>query len=129
MANAQPAAPGTGHSIWARLTLGGAPVPGAHVTADAHHAKRHTSFAATWVRLVTRLPWLTAVLVIAGLATMAVPARDLALALPNNGTSGPQTTQRQAFDTIATDSYTHLRAHETDLDHVCRLLLEKKNDS
>ena len=70
-------------------------------TADAHHAKRHTSFAATWVRLVTRLPWLTAVLVIAGLATMAVPARDLALALPNNGTSGPQTTQRQAFDTIA----------------------------
>jgi RND superfamily putative drug exporter len=71
-------------------------------TADAHHAKRHTSFAATWVRLVTRLPWLTAIVVVAGLAAMALPARDLALALPNNGTSGPETTQRQAFDTIAT---------------------------
>ena len=28
--------------------------------------------------------------------------------------------------TIATVSYTHLRAHETVLDLVCRLLLEKK---
>ena len=26
-------------------------------------------------------------------------------------------------------SYTHLRAHETVLDLVCRLLLEKKNDT
>ena len=26
-------------------------------------------------------------------------------------------------------SYTHLRAHETVLDLVCRLLLEKKNES
>ena len=32
------------------------------------------------------------------------------------------------FDTIITPvSYTHLRAHETVLDLVCRLLLEKKN--
>ena len=29
-------------------------------------------------------------------------------------------------DTYATVSYTHLRAHETVLDLVCRLLLEKK---
>ena len=29
--------------------------------------------------------------------------------------------------TIATVSYTHLRAHETDSYLVCRLLLEKKN--
>ena len=28
---------------------------------------------------------------------------------------------------VATVSYTHLRAHETVLDLVCRLLLEKKN--
>ena len=31
---------------------------------------------------------------------------------------------RQAFTAV---SYTHLRAHETVLDLVCRLLLEKKN--
>ena len=30
---------------------------------------------------------------------------------------------------LGTVSYTHLRAHETVLDLVCRLLLEKKNDS
>ena len=29
--------------------------------------------------------------------------------------------------TMGTVSYTHLRAHETVLDLVCRLLLEKKN--
>ncbi len=28
---------------------------------------------------------------------------------------------------VATGAYTHLRAHETVLDLVCRLLLEKKN--
>ena len=31
--------------------------------------------------------------------------------------------------TITTVSYTHLRAHETVLDLVCRLLLEKKNNT
>lgn len=68
--------------------------------ADEHHARRHTSWSASWVRLVTKVPALTAVLVIAGLGAVALPARDLTLALPNNGTSGPETTQRQAFDTI-----------------------------
>ena len=33
------------------------------------------------------------------------------------------------LDTGKPVSYTHLRAHETVLDLVCRLLLEKKNDS
>ena len=32
-------------------------------------------------------------------------------------------------DTFDTVSYTHLRAHETVLDLVCRLLLEKKKTS
>ena len=31
------------------------------------------------------------------------------------------------LDGVASVSYTHLRAHETVLDLVCRLLLEKKN--
>eukprot|EP00657_Telonema_sp_P-1_P007905 TRINITY_DN28279_c0_g1_i1.p1 TRINITY_DN28279_c0_g1~~TRINITY_DN28279_c0_g1_i1.p1 ORF type:complete len:126 (-),score=37.56 TRINITY_DN28279_c0_g1_i1:10-387(-) len=33
----------------------------------------------------------------------------------------------RGFRTTVTVSYTHLRAHETVLDLVCRLLLEKKN--
>ena len=32
-----------------------------------------------------------------------------------------------ANDRVTTVSYTHLRAHETVLDLVCRLLLDKKN--
>ena len=37
------------------------------------------------------------------------------------------TPQRMAVLEILAVSYTHLRAHETVLDLVCRLLLEKKN--
>ena len=36
--------------------------------------------------------------------------------------------QRLARVGVAAVSYTHLRAHETVLDLVCRLLLEKKKD-
>ena len=35
--------------------------------------------------------------------------------------------EREVGEVIAPVSYTHLRAHETVLDLVCRLLLEKKN--
>ena len=35
--------------------------------------------------------------------------------------------QRQGVHVVGPVSYTHLRAHETVLDLVCRLLLEKKN--
>ena len=37
--------------------------------------------------------------------------------------------QLHAFVAVDAVSYTHLRAHETVLDLVCRLLLEKKNDT
>ena len=66
-----------------------------------HHARRHTSWAAGWVRAVTRVPAITALLVVAGLAVAALPARDLALSLPGNGSSAPSSTQRQAYDTVA----------------------------
>ena len=44
---------------------------------------------------------------------------------------GAETAQTAAAATVALKavSYTHLRAHETVLDLVCRLLLEKKNQS
>ena len=35
---------------------------------------------------------------------------------------------KRAAGTLVAVSYTHLRAHETVLDLVCRLLLEKKKD-
>ena len=36
--------------------------------------------------------------------------------------------QLEAIAAVVAVSYTHLRAHETVLDLVCRLLLEKKNN-
>ncbi|MBK8468387.1 MAG: MMPL family transporter [Candidatus Phosphoribacter sp.] len=69
--------------------------------AGAYHARRHTGWAARWVRLVTAVPLLTTILVVAGLGALTLPARDLALSLPNNGTAAPGSTQRQAFDTVA----------------------------
>ena len=36
---------------------------------------------------------------------------------------------QQGMRTMYAVSYTHLRAHETVLDLVCRLLLEKKNEN
>ena len=42
---------------------------------------------------------------------------------------GSSFTLRGAGDTRVPVSYTHLRAHETVLDIVCRLLLEKKKDT
>ena len=53
------------------------------------------------------------------LASRAVPAVCLGMDM-EAGTSG-------AMRTLEPVSYTHLRAHETVLDLVCRLLLEKKN--
>ena len=43
------------------------------------------------------------------------------------GTATYDVTVQPGADSIIPVSYTHLRAHETVLDLVCRLLLEKKN--
>ncbi len=69
--------------------------------ADAHHARRHTGWSATWVRTVTRVPLVPVLLVLVTLGALTLPARDLALSLPNNGTSAPTSTQRLAHDRIA----------------------------
>src|SRR5450756_2359537 len=50
----------------------------------------------------------------------------LAGVLDRLGPGGPQVEGRSCLDAGASVSYTHLRAHETRHDLVCRLLLEKK---
>ena len=47
--------------------------------------------------------------------------RQLMLSMKSEATS------RLVMPQVTSVSYTHLRAHETVLDLVCRLLLEKKN--
>lgn len=57
--------------------------------------------ARRWVRLVTKVPILTVVLVVAGLGVMTWPAQDLRIALPNNGTADPGTPARVTYDLVS----------------------------
>jgi RND superfamily putative drug exporter len=54
-----------------------------------------------WVHLVTRYPALTALVVVAALVAMAIPAPGLRLALPDNGAAAAGSTQRKAYDLIS----------------------------
>ncbi|MEV7372963.1 MMPL family transporter [Streptomyces sp. NPDC090301] len=53
-----------------------------------------------WVRLATAKPWLTILAVLAALGALAWPAKNLTLALPDNGSAPAHTSQRAAYDTI-----------------------------
>ncbi len=54
-----------------------------------------------WVKLVTAVPLATVVLVVAGLATLAFPATNLQLALPNSGRNPASYGDRVTFDVIS----------------------------
>jgi len=54
-----------------------------------------------WVRLVTRAPIVTVVLVLVALGAMAYPAKDLRIALPSNGTAEEGTPARVTYDLVA----------------------------
>ncbi len=58
------------------------------------------SFSRRWVEVTTRFPLIAIVLVVVGLAIATVPAKDLQLALPDNGTAPVGSTQRTAFDLV-----------------------------
>ncbi|MGW0596970.1 MMPL family transporter [Streptomyces sp. NPDC002776] len=53
-----------------------------------------------WARLVTRRPLLVVVGTVAALVTLALPAADLRLALPDNGTAAHGTSQRETYDAV-----------------------------
>ena len=54
-----------------------------------------------WVRLVTKVPALTVILVVVGLGAMAYPAKDLQIALPSNGVANPGTPARVTYDLVS----------------------------
>ncbi len=62
----------------------------------------HT-LGARWVALVTRVPALTAVLVVGLLVAMALPAKDLTLGIPDTGTAPPGSTERTTYDLVSRD--------------------------
>lgn len=58
-------------------------------------------FSRRWVTGVTRHPVITTVAVVLGLGIMAVPATQLALALPNAGMQPHESEARQAYDLVS----------------------------
>jgi putative drug exporter of the RND superfamily len=59
------------------------------------------SMGARWTRLITRRPLITVLAVLAGIVALAIPAPQLQLALPDNSTAAPESTERQAYDLIS----------------------------
>lgn len=57
--------------------------------------------ARRWVRLVTKVPLVTVLVVVAGLGVMTYPASDLRIALPNNGTAEPGSPARVTYDLVS----------------------------
>ncbi|MFL6026468.1 MAG: MMPL family transporter [Friedmanniella sp.] len=51
-----------------------------------------------WVRLVTKVPLVTVLVVVAGLGAMTYPAQDLRIALPSAGTADPGSPARVTYD-------------------------------
>ncbi len=56
---------------------------------------------ARWVWLVTRVPAVTIVVVLVGLGALALPARDLQLALPDAGQDAPGSPTRVTYELLA----------------------------
>jgi RND superfamily putative drug exporter len=59
------------------------------------------TMGARWVALVMRRPRMAAGLVVVALGALALPALDVRLGLPNDGTAGADTTERQAYDLVS----------------------------
>ena len=54
-----------------------------------------------WVGVITRRPLVTILIVVIGMGALAVPAKDLQLALPNSGRAAPGAADRIAFDLVS----------------------------
>ncbi|GAB3141863.1 MMPL family transporter [Micromonospora sonneratiae] len=83
-----------------------APRPGSRALRREQELAEHADTpartgGARWAQFVTRRPLVTIVVTVLALLTMAIPALQLRLALPDNGTAAPETTQRQAYDLIS----------------------------
>ncbi|MBX9395334.1 MMPL family transporter [Streptomyces sp. TRM72054] len=84
--------PGSRAARRAEVTTGG--------TEDAQES-RTSVMGRRWARLVTRRPLLVVLATVAALVTVAVPAAELRLALPDNGSAAHGTSQRETYDTVA----------------------------
>jgi RND superfamily putative drug exporter len=71
-----------------------------HATTGTTGKKPQRPFGTTWVRLATKVPALTILLVVVGIGALAIPIKDLELALPDQGTEAPGSRARVTYDLI-----------------------------
>ncbi|WP_026874898.1 MMPL family transporter [Jiangella gansuensis] len=75
-------------------------VPGLRVR-DAEADDDRPTWSRRWVGLVTRRPVAVLAVAVVGLGVLALPATDLRLGVPDEGTYPPDSTQRKAYDLTA----------------------------
>ena len=83
-----------------------APKPGtraARRAADAEGTTGRAALGTRWTKWVIAKPLLTVLAVAGILVTLMLPAADLRLALPDNGSAPRASTQRTAYDTISAE--------------------------
>ncbi|MEK4660688.1 MMPL family transporter [Priestia sp. FSL H7-0729] len=64
-------------------------------------SKKEKTSENAWSRVVTRKPWLTAILCIAVLIMCTLPFLHMQLGLPDNGLKSTETTERRGYDLMA----------------------------
>ena len=79
------------------------PKPKSHAVKLAGKAAAGRTMGAHWVAIVTRVPALTVIVILLVIGVLAIPIKDLALALPDNGGADVGSPQRTTFDLIATE--------------------------
>ncbi|MER5878436.1 MMPL family transporter [Streptomyces sp. NPDC001910] len=67
----------------------------------AEQARSHPNLGARWAGYVLRHPVAVLLVGVVGLGALAVPAADLRLGLPGEGTMATDTTQRKAYDMLS----------------------------
>ncbi|MFE9680759.1 MMPL family transporter [Streptomyces sp. NPDC006285] len=67
----------------------------------AKQAKQRPNLGARWAGYVLRHPVAVLLVGVVGLGAVALPAADLELGLPGEGTMAPDTTQRKAYDMLS----------------------------
>ena len=106
-ASAVSTTPGAGAGAGANAGAGGTGTGGTSVSPTSTARQETTAATARrgvaerWVGLVTRKPVVTLVLVVAGLLTVALPALDLRLALPDSGSARQGTATRDTYDLLS----------------------------
>jgi RND superfamily putative drug exporter len=79
------------------------PKPASRVVRISHRAAEGRTLGARWVGIATKVPVATVLVVLAAIGIMAIPAKDLALALPDNGSSVEGSPQRVTYDLVSTE--------------------------